>query len=43
MLLHIGWNNKLRTGTDVTDWPAPMQVQDERPGLDFIGMNYYGK
>jgi hypothetical protein len=24
-------------------WAPPMDVQDERPGLDFIGLNYYGK
>ncbi len=22
---------------------ATMDVKDERPGLDFVGMNYYGK
>jgi beta-glucosidase/6-phospho-beta-glucosidase/beta-galactosidase len=27
----------------MSPWAAPMDIQDELPGLDFIGMNYYGK
>jgi hypothetical protein len=24
-------------------WAPPMEAADARPGLDFIGLNYYGK
>ena len=24
-------------------WGPPIQLQDARPGLDFVGLNYYGK
>ena len=27
----------------MSPWSATMTLKDERPGLDFVGMNYYGK
>ena len=27
----------------MSPWASTMEAKDERPGLDFVGMNYYGK
>ncbi len=27
----------------MSPWASTVEARDERPGLDFVGMNYYGK